>query len=425
MVMLTEGVHSGSAGPLLYPKDELSKLPEVWNHKPVVVYHPQRNGAGISACEPAVLNSRKVGVILNTKFDGRLAAEAWIDVEKAKQVDDRILPRIEKGEMMELSTGLWAEHEDKDGEWNGEAYKAVARNYRPDHLALLPDQLGACSIADGAGLLRNEVSFDAVRDLVQAALREEYGEDTYCYVLDVFRDFFVYSMKGKLHKQDYTASDTKATLTGEAQEVVRVIQYRTADGAVVANKEESYVNKAALIALLVSNGLFLETEKPWLEKQEESRLQQFAVQIKTNKKEEAPKSEAEKPPVTENKAPKGEILQLNAEVKKSEEEETRDYIAKAPPKIRGMLANSLRTYEAQKAGLVKQLLANSRNVFTAEQLQAKDVDELKAIAQLAEVPAAPKASTATYGGLADAFAGNQAPSTEEPLEAPSLSFEKR
>lgn len=32
---------------------------------------------------------------------------------------------------------------------------AVARNHRPDHLAILPDQVGACSLADGAGLIRN------------------------------------------------------------------------------------------------------------------------------------------------------------------------------------------------------------------------------------------------------------------------------
>ena len=41
------------------------------------------------------------------------------------------------------------------GDWNGKAYVGIARNYRPDHLAILPDMKGACSIADGAGLCRN------------------------------------------------------------------------------------------------------------------------------------------------------------------------------------------------------------------------------------------------------------------------------
>ena len=51
MVMLTEGVHRGSNGPLYYPKGELSKTPAVWNYKPVVVYHPTMNGKPISACD--------------------------------------------------------------------------------------------------------------------------------------------------------------------------------------------------------------------------------------------------------------------------------------------------------------------------------------------------------------------------------------
>ncbi|GAG82219.1 unnamed protein product, partial [marine sediment metagenome] len=47
MIMIVEGVLNGSEGAGLYPADELSKTPQVWNHKPVVVYHPQENGVGI------------------------------------------------------------------------------------------------------------------------------------------------------------------------------------------------------------------------------------------------------------------------------------------------------------------------------------------------------------------------------------------
>jgi hypothetical protein len=37
----------------------------------------------------------------------------------------------------------------------GRQYVGIARNHRPDHLAILPDLKGSCSIADGAGLCRN------------------------------------------------------------------------------------------------------------------------------------------------------------------------------------------------------------------------------------------------------------------------------
>lgn len=168
MVILTEGVHKGSQGPLYYPKEELSKTPVVWNHKPIVVYHPTMNGEGVSACDPVVLNSRKVGLMMNTKFEGgRLKSEAWLEKERANTVDERIMTAVEAKEMMELSTGVFIDVEETTGTWKGEEYAGIARNYRPDHLALLPDMVGACSIADGAGLLRNQAADAKGKDMIQ------------------------------------------------------------------------------------------------------------------------------------------------------------------------------------------------------------------------------------------------------------------
>ena len=108
MVMLTEGVHGGSSGPLYYPKEELEKLPVVWNHKPVVVYHPVKNGRPASACDPDVIEKSKVGIILNSIYeDGKLKAEAWLDVEKLRKVDKRVVDFIQSGQMVEVSTGVF------------------------------------------------------------------------------------------------------------------------------------------------------------------------------------------------------------------------------------------------------------------------------------------------------------------------------
>ena len=155
--MITEGVHNGSGGPIFYPAEELAKIPGAWNHKPVVVYHPEVNGEFISACSPDQINIRKVGVLFNTKWDSdtkKLATETWLDPARIAAVDNRLAEAIENNEMMEVSTGLFMDLEETEGEWNGQPYTNVARNLQPDHLALLPDQKGACSIEDGAGFLR-------------------------------------------------------------------------------------------------------------------------------------------------------------------------------------------------------------------------------------------------------------------------------
>lgn len=152
MVMITVGTHNGSNGPVYYPSDELERSVPDWNGRAVVVYHPELNGRGVSAGDPDITNRYKIGVIYNTRFDGkRLLAEAWIDQQRVSLVDYRIEQAISHNRQLEVSTGLVMDW-DVDPSVGG----AVARNYRPDHLAVLPDRVGACSIADGCGLLRNQ-----------------------------------------------------------------------------------------------------------------------------------------------------------------------------------------------------------------------------------------------------------------------------
>lgn len=242
MVMMKEGILNGSQGPLYYPSDEMAKLPAVWNHKPVVVYHPTMNGVGISACDPMVISNRKVGVIMNTRFDVKdsaLKAEAWLEESRLKKIDNRILENIEKGQMTEISTGLFTDNDTTEGEFNGKPYKGIARNYRPDHLAILPDIKGACSIEDGAGLLRNERSFDAIRDELNKQIQKKPLTDgamsSTRWVHEVFPKFFIYDEKGKLFHQEYSVDGDKVITKGMPKEVTEKKQYISKDGKVIAN----------------------------------------------------------------------------------------------------------------------------------------------------------------------------------------------
>ncbi len=157
VVMALEGVLHGSQGAFLYPADELRRSVPHWNGRPVVVYHPDMANGGV-ANQPDVYNRQRVGTLFNARFDGRaLKAEAWLEVDRLRAVDMRVLEAVNKAKMMEVSTGLFTENDDTPGVFNGREYTAIARNYRPDHLAILPDKVGACSIEDGAGLCRNDL----------------------------------------------------------------------------------------------------------------------------------------------------------------------------------------------------------------------------------------------------------------------------
>lgn len=465
MVMMTEGVHHGSQGPMLYPKEELSKTPEVWNHKPVVVYHPTMNGQSISACDPVIINSRKVGLIMNTKFEGgKLKAEAWIDVARANEVDERIMVAVKNSEMMELSTGVYVDAEAEEGTFGSEAYEAVARNYRPDHLALLPDQIGACSIADGAGFLRNQarkrnISMDVLRVALEKiglaanelshtdiqvklheALSDRFGTtgtDMAIWVMDVFQNFVIYEMNGHSYRLGYTSNDTEVVLsTDEPVEVERVSEYRT-----VQNTTESKtMEKKELIDALIGNAGWEESDRKALDALSVEQLKRIqptanaeggeggsseggsseggaATTTPADDPKSDPKPAATTPPADpENStdAPAGNAKVISVA----------DYVAAAPVEVQEVLNNGISTYNAQKQEVVDAILANEQNAFTKEELNSRPLGELRKMAQLMAVAKEEGvARQPHYAGQAPTPAGNA--QVEEAMTMPTMNFEKK
>lgn len=471
MVMMTAGVHNGSNGPLYYPADELSKTPEVWNMKPVIVYHQStKSGKGAGACHPDVVTKHKIGVIMNTQWDekkNRLIAEAWLEPERVKEVDVRVANAIAKKEMLELSTGLFTDNEQNEGEFNGEHYVAIARNYRPDHLAVLPDQIGACSIDDGAGFIRNELnslfpkldredveelrqhvitslasskvpavkmlitneaSHEQVREMLYMVLAKKYPADKgYCcpWIEAVYDDSFIYSMGGKLFKLNYAKTDSSVKLEGEPSEVVRVTEYRTVTVGPVGNASTSNptkpnkgttMNKDQLVAALITNHGYKQEDREWLMGLDETALAKMrdaAVTANASKTVAPATAPAQAPaaaapaataPKTENAAP-----QLS-DADRAALEYGKTQLAK------------------NKATLVSTITANKANKFSAEQLNAMDIATLEGLAALAQnsTPAPAPAPQADFGGLGHVAApiSNQV-SEADALVSPGMDFGKK
>jgi len=159
ITMVVPGVLAGSKGPLLYPPDVLSRNPSAWNGAFLTLGHPKQDGQAVSSRDPDILRSTALGHIFRAKWTGRkLAAEAWLDVELCSNRDPRIIERVARGEKTEISIGGFTTEEPapKGATHNGQFYKAVVRDLSPDHVALLLDQRGACSVEDGCGLLAND-----------------------------------------------------------------------------------------------------------------------------------------------------------------------------------------------------------------------------------------------------------------------------
>lgn len=154
--ILVAGVLNGG----LVTPDELSAFAERWNGRPIPLRHPQ-DGAGeyISANSPDVVSSTVIGTFYNAKFvNDRIRGEMWFDVAKINSLGGDALAafrRLEDGEVLEVSTGYFAEYlEDRSGQFKGRAFDEVHHALVPDHIALLPDEIGACSVLDGCGANR-------------------------------------------------------------------------------------------------------------------------------------------------------------------------------------------------------------------------------------------------------------------------------
>lgn len=476
MVMLTEGVHAGSNGPLYYPSTELAKTPAVWNHKPIVVYHPTMNGTAISACEPAVINRRKVGLIMNTKWEpgkkgqpGRLKAEAWLEAGRLKAVDQRVTNAIAKGSMVEVSTGLFTDNEQTAGTWNKEQYDSVARNYRPDHLAILPDEKGACSIADGAGLLRNvEISFGDIRDKLSDLVRAKQPKSIlspgggnyppYTYVRDVYKKFCIYSTEdgkgaSRLYKHEYKLDKDGVSLVGSPEQVTSRQTYMTADGSVV-NTGESMNKKQAVNALIANTTTsYDEEDRDWLMGLELNQLEKMLPAtngkntggsdhsgdgrdddngdtLKDGASQVKPKKLGSKSGATRNVDADDEDDKKKGKATRNAEAAipatVEEYIGNAPAGMRDVLQSMAVNHDAAKNRLIGTITANKANKFSKEYLQGMNLGDLQNLAALATPPDAPRQQalySGNYAGQGDVVDNAQQTAVVEvALPVPTMNF---
>ncbi len=157
-VLMVEGVHHAmNSQPLYYSAAVLSHIPEIFNDTASLVEHPvDSNGNPISANSVVVHENQVIGRLFNTHFEHpALKSEIWIDEEKAKVNNPEFIEALERGDRIDVSTGVFVLSNDTKGTWNGEDYEGEVIYQWPDHLALLPGGEGACNWKDGCGI-RNQ-----------------------------------------------------------------------------------------------------------------------------------------------------------------------------------------------------------------------------------------------------------------------------
>ena len=138
-----------------------------WNGCPVVLdHHKNEAGTPISARSPEVFERCGIGWVYNASLGlaqrkdtpaQTLKAELWLDMDRIEALGGDALAameRIENEEAVEISTGFWSKALVTNGVFADTPYVEMLYDLQPDHLALLPNEIGACSLVDGCGTPR-------------------------------------------------------------------------------------------------------------------------------------------------------------------------------------------------------------------------------------------------------------------------------
>ena len=106
VVMIVEGVHNGSRGPILYTVEELEKSVSSWNNIPIVINHPKSESDGAYVRVQDGAEGAIVGRITNPRMEGTsLKADARIDSQRLLATSATAYNHIRDQEVVEVSIG--------------------------------------------------------------------------------------------------------------------------------------------------------------------------------------------------------------------------------------------------------------------------------------------------------------------------------
>jgi hypothetical protein len=409
VVMMVEGVHNGNQGAIYHSADELSKSVEKWEKKPVTISHPflESNYVSVNSVQE---EDWVVGYVTNPKMkDRKLTAEVYLDTQKLVALSPATFTAIQEKEIIEVSIGIFTDEELIQGVWNDEPYDKIATNHEPDHLALLPGEVGACSIQDGCGVRVNSsnkkkggnnvelvVNRDLLKNLsdkgytvtlianasglkeklekVRASLYSMESDTKWVYLEELYDDYAVFSeiireksqdnmykeVSNTLKKQSYQLNDDGTVdWSGDATKVVKKVEYVQVNKKEVKMCVKCEEKAKGLIAHASTH--FDDSDLPWLSELTEDKLDKLIpkvlqVDVSTPTLEDAIK-----------------VIQLNSKG-------LDDYLKVLPEEVRAQVEKGMQTFKEQKSATVQNILTNTEEgTWTEDELNQMSFEVLQKV----------------------------------------------
>lgn len=406
VVMMVEGVHHGSGGAIYHSAEELGKSANSWQDVPVTISHPLVGDSYVSVNTDGIAEQYQVGFVSDPVMKNeKLTAKAYLDVQRLTAISPETLLAVQEGKTLEVSIGVFTDDEEVEGEWNGETYIKIARNHIPDHLALLPGEVGACSVKDGCGLRVNnenkggkenvmEVNDKLLKDLtlkgysatlitqveglqerlekVRGSLYSKDSDSAEYYIEEVFDTYAVFRLHTRVKEGDYWKTSNVQLLkqtyqinadgtvewVGEPVKVVRNVEYIQVNNEKLEVMCEPCKERVAELIAHESTH-FDETDREWLEALTEDKLDKLVpknmqVNVTLPSVEDAVK-----------------VIQTNAKG-------LDDYLNVLPENVRAEVNLGLATFKERKDAVIATIQANTeKDTWNEDELNAMSIEVLQ------------------------------------------------
>ncbi|MCY2038685.1 DUF2213 domain-containing protein [Klebsiella pneumoniae] len=149
----------------LYPAAEIEKSYNTLERNPMPLGHPKVDGKHVSARDVRAVNEYHVGAWLqNVSHEGgKVTGDMYVNRQYAESSEKgkRLINRLDEMiagtnlEPIHISTGLLYSGIAANGESKGKKYNEIATNMMFDHVAVLLDEPGAGTPAEGVGIFVN------------------------------------------------------------------------------------------------------------------------------------------------------------------------------------------------------------------------------------------------------------------------------
>lgn len=375
VVGLVEGVFHASniPWPELMPFGAMLESVPMWNGRPVLVNHPERDGFLVSANDPDVHDREVFGTIFNAHIteSGKLGFDAWLDLEKAERIGERateMLARLRRGENVEISTGFGARVMPIQAQFDQKDFFGIIKEIEPDHLALLTSELkGAFSWETGAGAPRvNENG-------------EENEEDakTEPWVLRKSPKQHMENLLMKIFNRKNVGENAERDKLVEALISAENTKWEETDRDFLKGLEEAQFEKIAALSEASASESEPDPSK------EEDKTQQAAENSEESQKETHANTKGEEQPVTQpnkNGAPAVDFQTL---------------LQSADQQTREMWELGMANYRERRKNLVEGIKENPHCSIPEEKLNSMDMETLEQVAQTVQ----PKNYAAAAGSV--------------------------